>query len=309
MPGRRTRNLMRFRTLPAADRDNKASTAAATPSYGRQAVAAIADRIALSDCAGAVGDLNTKLKKGFPEVVLLAGSMYDNGICVKRDWERAVPYYIQAWQGGLPDGADRLAAGYAAPENGADVAAALWWASRQRDRNGQVHGVSGCAVSAAAADDMDRFVAELQAWPQARLQSCNYMTGVMATLAAELRYPVVAAMYHVGGDVTVRFLPAVPRIDLEEGEIRTVQMFGWISGDTMREREARSKGGFKQAFGNLVDRALWRYPHPDGIPAATRAEFVYHFDVDPERSDGPAEPPKMRYRGGCEKAGSMQCRQ
>lgn len=300
---------MRFRILLATAglALSALSAAAETSSYGSEAVTAIIGRIGQRDCAGAVDDLKSNLKRGFPEVALLAGSMYDNGICVKRDWERAVPYYIQAWQGGLQDGADRLAAGYAAPENGADVAAALWWSSRQRNRNWQVRGASSCAVSTAAADDMDRFVAELQAWPQARLQACNYMTGVMATLTAELRYPTIAAMYHVGGDVTVRFLPDVPRIDLEEGEMRTVQMFGWINGDYMRERESRAKGGFKQAFADIVDRALHRYPHPDGIPTGTQAELVYHFDVVPQRSDGPAEPPKMRYRGGCEVADKLLC--
>jgi hypothetical protein len=281
--------------------------AAATSPYGSEAVTAIADRIAQRDCVGAVDDLKSNLKKGFPEVALLAGSLYDNGICVKRDWEHAVPYYIQAWQGGLQDGADRLAAGYAAPQNGADVAAALWWGSRERNRHWQVSGMSGCTVSAAAADDMERFVAELQTWPQARLQACNYMTGVMSTLTAELRYPTIAAMYHVGGDVTVRFLPGVPRIDLKEGETRTVQMFGWVSGDNMRERESRTKGGFKQAFGDVVERALHRYPHPDGIPADAQAEMVYHFDVVLQRSDGPAAPPKMRYRGGCEIADRTLC--
>jgi hypothetical protein len=300
---------MRFRILLAAAGLALSSlpAAAETSPYGSKAVMAIADRIAARDCAGAVDDLNSNLKKGFAEVALLAGSMYDNGICVKHDWERAVPYYIQAWEGGLEDGADRLAAGYAAPENGADVAAALWWASRQRNRNWQVHGAPGCAVSAAAANDMDRFVAELQTWPQARLQECNYMTGVMSTLTAELRYPAIAAMYRVGGDVTVHFLPGVPRIDLQEGEMRTVQMYGWVNGDYMRERESRAKGGFKQAFGDLVDRALHRYPHPDGIPADTQAELVYHFDVVPERVDAPAESPKMRYRGGCEIADKALC--
>jgi len=250
--------------------------------YGRERLSEIMDRIGNKDCAGAVSDLNAALKHDFPEVQLLAGTMYEHGVCVKRDWERAVPYYIQAWQGGVKDAANRLAAGYAAPEND-DVAAALWWASRERDRGGHAAGIAklvGCTVRPAAADDMDRFVAELQTWPQSRLQACNYMTGVMATVAGELRYPTVAGMYNVGGDVDVRFLPAVPRIDLKLGATRTVQMSGWIDGDATRERETLAKNGFKQALNQVVERALRRYPHPDGIPSDTLVQLTYRFDVD-----------------------------
>lgn len=250
--------------------------------YGRERLSEIMDRIGNKDCAGAVSDLNAALKHDFPEVQLLAGTMYEHGVCVKRDWERAIPYYIQAWQGGVKDAANRLSAGYAAPENG-DVAAALWWASRERDREGHAAGIAklvGCTVRPAAADDMDRFVAELQTWPQSRLSACNYMTGVMATIAAELRYPTVAGMYNVGGDVDVRFLPAVPRIDLKLGATRTVQMSGWIDGDATRERESIAKSGFKQALNEVVERALRRYPHPDGIPPDTLVQLTYRFDVD-----------------------------
>jgi hypothetical protein len=251
-------------------------------SYGRTRVSEIMDRIAVKDCAGAVGDLNAALKKDYAEVQLLAGTMYEHGVCVKRDWDRAVPFYIQSWQGGIKDAANRLAAGYAAPEN-ADVAAALWWASRERDRDGRVGGIAkltGCTVNPAATGDMDRFVAELQTWPQSRLASCNYMTGVMATIAAELRYPTVAGRYDVGGDVNVRFLPGVPRVDLKLGAIRTIQMSGWIDGDATRERESIAKDGFKQALNQVTARALGRYPHPDDIPADTLVEFTYRFDVE-----------------------------
>jgi hypothetical protein len=155
--------------------------------HGQRTVEEITERIALKDCGGAVADLKRALRKGFPEVALLAGSMYDNGVCVTRDWERAVPFYIQAWQDGLPKGAYRLAAGYASPDNG-DVAAALWWASRLRDRGFRAQGVASCEVSQTVRDDPERFTAELQTWPQARLAVCNYLTGVMATMSGEGKY-------------------------------------------------------------------------------------------------------------------------
>lgn len=247
--------------------------------FGRQAVTEIRERIQIQDCDGAVADLKAGLKKGFVEVTLLAGSMYDNGICVKRDWNRAVPFYIRAWQGGLTEAADRLAAGYAAPENGADVAAALWWAHRGNKDVTRAKGMPDCAVGAAAADDMDRFVAELQAWPQARLTLCNYMVGVMAMLSAEVGYPTLAAEYNVGGDVRLRFLPAVPQIDVRLGNVREYQLFGLVDGDRIRERGARSGGGFEKAARGVADRALRRYPRPAGIPPETLVTTEWHFEV------------------------------
>jgi hypothetical protein len=248
--------------------------------FGRHAVSDIRDRIQMQHCDGAVADLKAGLKKGFVEVALLAGSMYDHGICVKRDWNRAVPFYIQAWQGGMKEAADRLAAGYAAPENGADVAAALWWGHRGNSDVTRAKGMPDCAVSPAAADDMDRFVAELQGWPQARLAMCNYMVGVMATLSAEVGYPTLAAEYNVGGDVSLRFLPALPQIDIRLGKVREYALFGLVDGDRIRERGARSAGGFEKAARGVADRALRRYPQPGGIPPDTLVTTDWHFGIE-----------------------------
>jgi hypothetical protein len=253
--------------------------AAGESRFGRETVSDIRQRIQMQHCDGAVADLKAGLKKGFPEVALLAGSMYDNGVCVKRDWERAVPFYIQAWQGGMKEAADRLAAGYAAPENGADVAAALWWSKRGSDQ-AQARGMPDCALSAAAAGDMDRFVAELQAWPQARLAVCNYMIGVMSTISAEVGYPDLAYAYNVGADVSLRFQPALPKIDLQRGEVREYNLHGAIDGDRIRERASRSVGGFEKVLREVSDRALRRYPHPNGIPADMLVTTVWHFGVE-----------------------------
>lgn len=250
-------------------------------SYGQRTVEAITERIALKDCAGAVADLKSGLKKGFPEVALLAGSMYDAGVCVQRDWERAVPFYIQAWQDGLAKGAYRLAAGYAAPENG-DVAAALWWAGRAGDKTPAVQGLAPCTVGPASRDDPERFTAELQTWTPARLSVCNYLTGVMATLSGEGKYPAQAAHSGVGGTVTLRFLPGVPRIELKRGEVSEHMLVGLVDGDRAHARGTRSAGGFETALRDVADRALRRYPQPPGIPAdaVLESEYVFQFQYE-----------------------------
>jgi hypothetical protein len=127
---------------------------------------------------------------------------------------------------------------------------------------------------------MDRFVAELQTWPQARLAMCNYVVGVMSTLAAEIKYPSLAQAYGVGGQVTLRFLPAVPKIELKRGETQEYQLLGVFNGDTLRDRETSMvTGGFEKAIGTVADRALRRYPKPSGIPEEAVFYVRYLFEL------------------------------
>jgi hypothetical protein len=255
--------------------------AAAAISPGKYAVAEVTDRIEAKDCAGAVAALKTGLKHAYPEVVLLAATLYDHGVCVQRDWNRAVLLYSQAWQGGEKEAADRLAAGFAAPENGADVAAALWWVNRGRLQaapGGQA--LAACEASPAAAADVDRFVVELQTWPQARLAMCNYVAGVMATLSSEMKYPELARTHGVGGDVTLRFVPAAPRIELRKGDTREYQLVGVFNSGQVRDHEfarmsSQVNGSFEQQLAKVAERALRRYPKPEGI--APDAEFSVRY--------------------------------
>jgi hypothetical protein len=248
---------------------------AATPS--QESAADVTNRIDAKDCAGAVEAMKNGLKREYPDVALLAGSMYEHGVCMKPDWDKAVLFYTQAYQEGRAEAADRLAAGFAAPEHGADVAAALWWVGHGRmqvEKGGQL--LAPCAVTPDAAEDVDRFIAQLKTWQPARLTMCNYVAGVMATLSAEVRYPDLAQAFGVGGDVTLRFLPAVPRIELKKGEAREYQRLGGVfNGDLLRDREARAGGGFEKAIGEVAERALRRYPKPSGIP--DDAVFALHY--------------------------------
>ncbi len=242
---------------------------------GRLAVDGIRVAIEARDCGLAVDRLKSGLKSEYPEVVMLAGSMYENGICVRRDWARAVDFYVQAHEAGEKDGAARLAAGYADPANGPDVAAALWWVRKTGFR------LPRCAVPEEAMVDPDRFVAELKGWPAARLAACNYMAGVLSTVSAEVKYPELASAHGIGGDVTLRFLPGVPRIDLQRGASHEFELVGWVNADTLRDRKTRRMGdGFEAALSAVANRALQRYPHPGGIPADTLIQVKYRFGLE-----------------------------
>lgn len=254
--------------------------APARPAPSKAALEAVSDirgRIEAGDCPRAVAYLKDRWKAGHPEVALLAGSMHENGICVKADWDKAVSFYVQAHQGGLPEAAERLAAGYADPARGPDVAAALWW-SRQ-GRGGASFG--SCDPSAQAAADPERFVGELQTWSPSKLAICNYVVGVMSTLSAEVNYPRRAQAYSIGGEVTLRFLPGVPRIDLKKGETEAYALYGWVDGDVLRDREAKPvTDSFEKTLREVAQRALRRYPQPPGISPDLSISTKFIFSLD-----------------------------
>lgn len=259
--------LLSLLSLPAS--------ASVIPTPGESAVGSITLRIKAGDCAGAVDWLKDGLKAEYREVELLAGTMYDLGLCVRRDWSRAVAFYAKAYAAGLPEGAERLAAGYADPKNGPDAAAALWWAMK-----GRAFHDPGCGVPQDAANDPDRFVAVLSSWTPQRLSYCNYVVGVMSTISSELRYPELAADFALGGDFTLHFLPAVPRVEVQKGEAREYAVLGFIDGDALRDRSSKAVArSIEKTIKEVTDRALKRYPQPAGIPANSWADMKYTFEI------------------------------
>lgn len=246
-----------------------------TSRQAREAVHDVHSRIAARDCGVAVQRLKEGLKAGYPQVSLLAGSMYEHGICVKPSWDNAVTFYTQAYQGGLPEAAERLAAGFADPARGPDAAAALWWSLRGRTR------YQACAVSGAAEQDPDRFVAELTTWDPRKPAICNYIVGVMSTINAEVKYPRDALAWGMQGEVTLRFMPSVPRIDLKTGASGAFRLFGWLDGDSLLDQEAgKASEGFETTLREVARRALRRYPQPPDIPPGVAAEVKYVFGLE-----------------------------
>lgn len=252
------------------------SLPAAAAKPGEQAVAGITHRIASRDCTGAVEWLKDGLKEKYREVAMLAGTMFEHGVCVRRDWMRAVEFYTQAHAAGMPEGAERLAAGFADPANGPDIAAALWWGAR-----GRASRTADCSAGKDAESDPDRFVAELSTWRPERLAYCNYVVGVISTIASEMRYPELARTHALGGDLVLRFLPGVPRIELQKGEAREYAMFGVVSGDALRDRGSKPvTGSIEKALGEVAERALKRYPQPQGIRADALLQVKYSFEIE-----------------------------
>jgi TPR repeat protein len=244
----------------------------------RQIVSDVRIDIARGDCKAAAETLDKGITANYPEVELLAGSMYESGVCLKRDWERAVRFYSLAFKSGQRPAAYRLIAGFAAPENGPDAASALWWASR-------VGVLNGCVPTAPNRDNPDLFLAEVKTWTGQRIASCNYLAGVMATIAGEVQYPVQPLHWSIGGDVQITFRPALPRIELTLNGTEQYLLSGVYSGDKLWEQNDKKLGSeFVQTVRAVADRALKRYPKPDNIPAdIPDQKLLMRFQIEDAR--------------------------
>lgn len=247
---------------------------AAAKGLGALASSKLARQLAAGDCAGAIKVLNAELAEKSPQAYLLAGTMYEHGACVGRDWKRAMGLYVQAHDGGQQAAALRLAAGFAAPENGPDIAAAIWWSGRAGQE------FAGCGLG--SVDDPDRFVALLRGWSKPQLEQCNYVIGVMTTIAGEAQYPPRATLFGLDVDIMVRFLPAVPAVELKMGRAAHFQVLGVRNDDLpLNERSAKTVAAeFEHTLREVASRAIARYPQPSGIDPRLAVPLQLKFIVE-----------------------------
>lgn len=238
----------------------------------QNAVIDIIERVNAKDCAGAIERLNAGLAADSPRVALLAGNMYEQGICLKPNLDRAAGYYITAHNGGEHAAAYRLAAAYATPEAGPDPAAALWWLKQTKGRFGEQR----CDVDKLDAEDPDRFVAALQKWSPARIATCNYLAGVVATIAGEAQYPRGPHQFEPDGTVMVRVTPALANVTVwtlkEDGVFSAAR----ADGEKYQQRATR-RSRFERVVKEIADRALARYPQPAGVDPTWVQEFSMVF--------------------------------
>lgn len=228
--------------------------------------------IKLADCGKAVKVLKEGLARQHHEVSLLAGGMYQEGLCVKKDWDKAVEFYLLAREQGSNRAVSKLIAGYAAPLAGPDAASALWWA--------QSEGVSpsACKVPTVDHDDVDKFVKALSTWPKARVEACTYTVGVTAALNGDMEYPALAAALHMKGKVKIIFNPAVPEFQVDTTETETVRAYGMVDGDMLRDQKSSyATGSFKRSIQETGAKILARYKKPAHVDPEmkTQVEFVF----------------------------------
>jgi hypothetical protein len=121
----------------------------------------------------------------------------------------------------------------------------------------------------------------LQSWPQPRLAACNYVIGVLSTVAGEIQYPAKPLSYGVGADVLIHFVPAVPSLHVQLAGTEEFSIGGVVNGAILQHRKSRSVAApFVDDLRHVSDRSLKRYAQPAGIPADwkfdARMSFVVH---------------------------------
>ena len=246
------------------------------PTPAQKAVHGVLVSIEKRDCPGAVAGLNAGLVKAYPEIFTLAGALYEEGVCVRQNWQRAEGLYQRAVAANHPGVAPRLAAGFASVVGGRDNAAALWWAARARTPQPAV-----CAIVVPLAGDADKFVAALQAWPAGQVDHCAYAAAVMAALQAELEQPDFAANYGVVGTVVMRFVPSLGRIDIQDDGVQALPLtVGVLTAGSSQDLESRAaRTAFLAQVRQAADLALKRFKKPAGLPADWRVEARHNLQV------------------------------
>jgi hypothetical protein len=237
-----------------------------TLSEGERAVQAVTSAITRGDCVAAAAALNAGLAKQHPEVWLLAGAMFEDGLCLKANWERALNFYQRADNAGQPAAAFRLAGGYATPAGGRDLAASLWWAARAKTAL-----PASCAQVTPLAGDPDRFIAALKTWPAGQLDACAYAGAVMSAVQGELAAPDLAANLGLEGTIRIVYVPAEARVEFSDD--LAAAGAGVVTDAATRDAEARAtRTALQEQLRQTADRALKRHAKPAAVPAAWRVE-------------------------------------
>ena len=245
------------------------------PTPAQAAVQVVLDAVQKRDCPGAVAGLNAGLAKAYPEMFTLAGALYEEGVCVRQSWERAEGLYQRALAVNHPGVAPRVAAGYASAPAGPDLAASLWWAARARTAQ-----PAACAAIAPLADDADKFVAALQAWPAGQLGHCAYAAAVMASVQAELEQPDFAASHGMAGTVVLTFVPAQGRIDIQDEGVDAQAAVPAVTVASSQDADRRAaRRAFQAQLRQAADRALKRFERPARVPAEWRVEARHVFQA------------------------------
>jgi hypothetical protein len=240
---------------------------------GERAAQAVTDAIVKKDCTAAAAALNAGLAKQYPEVWLLAGAMFEEGLCLKASWERALSFYERAAGAGQASAGHRLTTGfYAAPAPQRDMAASLWWAARSN-----VALPAACASAVPLAGEPDRFVAALKAWPPGQFEACAYAGAVMAVLHGELAGGDLASALGLEGRIRIAFVPAEARIDIDDD----LSAAGGVSADAaLRDAQARTtRIALQQQLRAVADRTTKRIAKPTVVPAAWRVESEHVLRV------------------------------
>lgn len=233
-------------------------------------------------CKAAIEELKPGLKARQSDLLQLAGNLYEEGICVAPDWNKAVAMYMLADTAGHPAAAIRLIAGYA--RTGRDHGMALWWAARRKQ---SLRYPAPCLPRANPDGDLEAdleaFNAELERMPVQLFRGCVYLAGVSAELHSRVIFPTVPSYNGIAGTVAMRF-------DAARGTISWTQE-QWVDDerqpagvrDLAHEGLSNPRAIKRSLLTYLEERgrlALAQYQRPDGdLDPALIVETRYQFKL------------------------------
>lgn len=253
-----------------------AAPASASSNYlkpDNEALLRFSSFLASGDCAGAVEEIKRGVKAKQPDLILAAGGMFEEGVCVKQDWAKAVNLYLLADQAGNRSAIPRLAAGYAVA--GREQGLALWWAARR-----PLGIPAACVPAADPVQDQAGFNAALERMPPALYQACVYIVGVTYEVMGKVEFPPEAVYYGVSGTLAMEFVPSAGAIKwryLERGDDPRPRIVRDMSKQQFEEhRIERSLMTYVQQKGKA---ALARYTRPDGIDPSFKVEASLKFEL------------------------------
>jgi hypothetical protein len=231
-------------------------------------------------CTSAVDAIKSGLAAKKPYIMLLAGNMYEEGLCVKQDWNKAAGLYMRAEEAGQRFAIHRLAAGYARP--GRDNGMAIWWAAKG---GGRQSFPPRCIPAADPVNDQDGFNAELEKMAPATFQSCVYLIGVVSELLSQVRYPRVALRNSVTGSFKMEFVPAAGTITWTVEELEVDENSPNAFFRDLAVEELENPRAIKNSLINYLrgksNFALARYPRPAGDFAPDYTyQFTYAFKIE-----------------------------
>jgi hypothetical protein len=254
--------------------------AVAQPAYVQsradaEAQAGVLTALEHRDCRLAVQRLNAGLRDKLPGVMLQAGTMYEDGLCLKANWPRASAMYQAAAAAGHPAGRYRLVSGLA--HTAREPAVALWWALADK----AMALPADCQLSDGVRASPEAFANALAAWPATRLAACSHAAGVVAALLSEVEFPGDVLNRMLEGDIGMRYLPAAGRVDWQTTQIQELEMSGLVSGDRVMDRDSRrARDGLRQFLDELGRRVLARHgPAPSGTGPDWQVDYRFEFRI------------------------------
>ena len=220
------------------------------------------------DCQSAVRAVKAGVKDRQPDVLLMAGTMMEEGICMKADWEKAVTLYDMAYQAGSRTGWSAKVAALAVA--GRDNARALWYAAQKPTSL-----PSYCFPKADPLKDPDAFNAELERMAPNVFKACVYMVGVTHEMVGHTQFPREALYNHVQGDLTMKFVPSVGTISWTFVKTAdNIASYRSSAGFDDGEKAEKSLLNYLTGKGKF---ALARYMRPDGIDPNIVLSTVFKF--------------------------------